>query len=55
MNRRGLRFIGTYANWPNAEAAKIVERIDHGRQILVNHENFAFIGVRTVEKEPTNF
>jgi hypothetical protein len=28
----------------NPDAAKIVERIKQGREILLNHANFAFIG-----------
>jgi hypothetical protein len=39
----------------NPEAAKIVERIEQGREILLDHANFAFIGVGTVEKESTTF
>jgi Zn-dependent M16 (insulinase) family peptidase len=39
----------------NPEAAKIVERIEQGREILLNHSNFAFIGVGSVEKETTTF
>jgi hypothetical protein len=39
----------------NPEAAKIVESIEQGREILLNHTNFAFIGVGTVEKEPITF
>jgi hypothetical protein len=39
----------------NPEAAKIVERIEQGREILLDHTNFAFFGVGTVEKEPTTF
>jgi hypothetical protein len=39
----------------NPEAAKIVERIKQGREILLNHANFAFFGVGTVEKKPTTF
>jgi hypothetical protein len=39
----------------NPEAAKIVERIEQGREILLDHANFAFFGVGTVEKEPTIF
>jgi hypothetical protein len=37
------------------EAAKIVERIEQGRKILLNHANFAFFGVGTGKKEPTTF
>jgi hypothetical protein len=39
----------------NPKAAKIVERIKQGREILLDHTKFAFIGVGTVEKEPTTF
>jgi hypothetical protein len=39
----------------NPEAAKIVERIEKGREILIDHANFVFIGVGTVEREATNF
>jgi hypothetical protein len=39
----------------NPEAAKIVEKIEQGRKILLDHANFAFFGVGTVEKEPTTF
>jgi hypothetical protein len=39
----------------NPEAAKIVERIEQGKKILLDHANFAFIGVGTVEKEPSTF
>jgi hypothetical protein len=39
----------------NPEAAKIVERIEQGREILLDHANFAFFGAGTVEKEPSTF
>jgi hypothetical protein len=34
----------------NPEAAKIVERIEQGREILFDHANFGFFGVGTVER-----
>jgi hypothetical protein len=37
----------------NPEASEIVERIEQGREILIEHANFAFIGVGTFENEPT--
>jgi hypothetical protein len=39
----------------NPEAAEILERIEQGRELLLDHANFAFIGVGTIEKEPTTF
>jgi hypothetical protein len=39
----------------NPEAAKIIERIEQGREILLDRANFAFFGVGTVEREPTTF
>jgi predicted nucleic acid-binding Zn-ribbon protein len=39
----------------NPEAAKIVERIEQGREILLHHANFAFFGGGTVEKEHATF
>jgi hypothetical protein len=39
----------------NPEAAKIVERIEQGREILLDHAKFAFFGGGTVEREPTTF
>jgi hypothetical protein len=39
----------------NPEAAEIVERIEQGREILLDHTNFAFIGGETVEREPSTF
>jgi hypothetical protein len=40
----------------NLEASKIVERIEQGREILLNYANLAFFGGGVVEqKEPTTF
>jgi hypothetical protein len=39
----------------NPEAAKIVEMIEQGREILLDHANFAFFGGGTVEREPSTF
>jgi hypothetical protein len=38
------------------EASKIVERIERGREILLNHTNFAaFSGGLAEQEEPTTF
>jgi hypothetical protein len=39
----------------NPEASRIVERIEQGREILLDHANFAFFGIESVEREPTTF
>jgi Reverse transcriptase (RNA-dependent DNA polymerase) len=39
----------------NPEASRIVERIEQGREILLDHANFAFFFVGAVEKESTFF
>jgi PAS domain-containing protein len=39
----------------NPEAAKIIERNEQGREILLNLANFAFFGEGTVEREPSTF
>jgi hypothetical protein len=39
----------------NPKVAKIVERIEQGREILLDHANFVFFGGGTVEKEPSTF
>jgi hypothetical protein len=40
----------------NPEASRIVERIEQGREILLDHANLAFLGGGVVEqKEPTTF
>jgi hypothetical protein len=49
---KNLRQLGSSFN---LEAAEIVEKVEQGREILLNHANFAFFGVGTVEKESTTF
>jgi hypothetical protein len=39
----------------NPEAVKIVERIEHENQILLNHANFAFFGIKAVIMKSTTF
>jgi hypothetical protein len=39
----------------NPDASKIVERIEQGREILLDHANFAFFSGGVAEKEPTAF
>jgi hypothetical protein len=39
----------------NPEASRIVERTEQGSKILLDHANFAFFGIGSVEKEPITF
>jgi hypothetical protein len=52
---KGYRNLRQLESSSNPEAAKIVERIKQGREILLDHANFAFFGVGTVEREPSTF